>query len=152
MTKEHPQKEEASALLAPVPYMHLESGLEVCRLKGSVIFGSDRWGLFDQRGVEPGAPVYLYESLLGHAHRPEVTWRAEYVRMYRHEDLGPEERKRRPPTTDNEKEAPFVVYWEVRELRRLEPEEVFPISDLSGEDGHVLSYAFVPHGPLAVAG
>ena len=141
---------EASALLAPVPYTHLESGLAVCRLKGSVIFGSDRWGLFDQRGVEPGAPVYIYELSQGHARRPEVTWVAEYVRMYRHEELGAEERTRRPPTTDDGEETPFVVHWEVRALRRLEPNEVFPVSDLSGEDGHVLSYAFVPRGPVAV--
>ncbi len=73
-----------------------------------MIFGSDRWGLFEDKQVEPGAVVYLYESLAHSKGRPKVTHLASYVRMYRHEDLGTEERKRRPPTTDGLREGMFV--------------------------------------------
>jgi hypothetical protein len=142
----------ALALLAPVPYMHLESGLDTCRSFGSVIFGSDRWGLFEDRGVEAGAPVYLYASLTHMPGVPQVTYLARYVRMYRHEELGREQLRRRPPTTEGPNEGVFVVYWEVEDLTKLADREVFAISDLSTEDGRHLNPAFIPHGPLAVAG
>ena len=143
---------EAVALLAPVPHMHLDSGLDVCRTKGSVIFGSDRWGLFEDRGVAPGAPVYIYASLLHAKGQPLVTWQAEYVRYIRHEEMHGAETQRRPPTTEAETEGTFVGYWEVRNLRRLEPDEAFPITDLTPEDSAHFSQVFVPHGPVAVAG
>jgi hypothetical protein len=132
--------------------MHLESGLDTCSRRGSVFFGSDRWGLFEDRGVRKGAPVYLYESLRPVAAPPSVTYQATYVRMYRHEDLDSEARKRRPATTAGPREGTFVVYWDVPDLRPLQDEEPFPISDLSTEDGQHLSLAFVPHGPLAISG
>ena len=48
---------KAQAILAAVPLKHLESGFDVCRARGSVIFGSDLHRLFEERGVEDGAPV-----------------------------------------------------------------------------------------------
>jgi hypothetical protein len=144
--------EPAAALLAPVPHEHLESGLLTCRRFGSVIFGSDRWGLFEERGVAEGAPVYLYASLTHAGGVPHVTYQARYVGMFRHEELGREQLRRRPTSTLGPGEGAFVVYWEVRDLRQLADDEVFPISDLSTEDGRHLNPAFVPHGPTAVAG
>jgi hypothetical protein len=78
-----------------------------------------------------------------------ISYQATFMRMYRHEELGAEERKRRPATTDDPNESPFVVYWEFDSLTEVDP---YPITDLRAEDGSSLSPVFVPHGPLAVAG
>ena len=143
---------KARALLAPVPYMHLESGVDVCAREGATIFGSDAWGLFEERGVEEGAPVYIYESLRQTPGTPKITWQATFIRYIRHEEMRRPEQRRRPSTTEGPQEGRWVGFWEVRDLRRLSPDEEFPISDLAGEDGRPFAAAFVPHGPTPTSG
>jgi hypothetical protein len=140
---------EAKALLAAVPARHLESGLDTQARYQSVIFGSDLWGLFEDRGVEMGADVYIYASMTDEGGPPQVTYRGTFVRVIRHEDMDRDERWRRPASTDTEAEGNFAVYWEVRDFGRVDP---FPIADLLKEDGTAFSPVFIPHGPLGVAG
>ena len=143
---------KAQALLAPVPALHIVSGDDVCRVHGSVIFGSDRWGLFEDHGVNEGAPVYLYASMTGEKGAPMVTWQAEFARVIRHEDLTSQDRKRRPSSTAGPGESPWAVFWEVDRLRELESQERIPTGTFVGyKSGKQYKKNFVPEGPLIVA-
>src|SRR2546428_8326838 len=92
------------ALLAPVPLRHLGSGLVVCDREGRVAFGSAAFDVFhrlDSERHELLVDVYIYAS---HADivRPEVSWRARYVRFVAGVFGGVHElgMKLRPPTTE----------------------------------------------------
>jgi hypothetical protein len=141
---------EVKAFLAPVPLQHLESGVGVCDRYGTVIFGSDRYTLFDDRGVAAGAPVYIYASLTNEVGTPMVTWQAEFVRYIRHEEMLQEDRRRRPPTTDAPGEGTWAGFWEVRDLRLLD--DPFPVADLSTEEGKSFNQVFIPRGPTPTRG
>lgn len=129
------------AILAPVPYEHLESGEEVCRREGKVAFGSMKWEFFrdlDARATGEKVPVYLYASWAEGAAQPLATWRATYIGHVEGSGAGhPDGMRYRPPTTgkyptDN---SEWAVYWEVEGLGRLAD------GDRIGMD------AFMKHGP-----
>jgi hypothetical protein len=143
-------KRPAQALLAPVPKVHLDS--LVLEHMTTAMFGTMRADLFWERGVQPGALVYLYESI--DEDRPvgesQIRWQGTYVRYVPWEKMRSEEERLRPKTTHGE--GRWAIYWEVTDLRRLGDDESFPVSDFSTEDGHRISPAFVPHGPVPIAG
>jgi hypothetical protein len=143
-------KEPAKALLAPVPRVHLESAYEDGLT--TVLFGSEMADLFWEREVTEGAAVYIYESLDDYRPVGEslVRWTGSFARYLFRDQLTIEDEKQRPPSTRDE--GRWTLYWEVSNLRRLDPSEEFPVSDLSTEDGRRISPAFVPHGPTPVAG
>lgn len=144
------------ALLAPVPRRHLDSGVEVLRREGRVAFGSRAWELFrkldDLRCGEP-VDVYIYASHEdGNA---EVSWLARYVRSVESQDgAHPEGMRLRPLTTaSNESDnlGHWAVFWELDELRCLEPHERHPMTDFT-PFGKRKAYgkSFVPEGPLLI--
>ena len=118
----------------------------------TVLFWTQRVDLFWERGVVAGAPVYLYESLDDERPVGEslVRWHGRYTRYVTHEAMRRADQRLRPPSTAGE--DPWAIYWEVTDLRRLPPQEEFRVSDLSTEDAHPLSRAFVPHGPTPIRG
>ena len=79
-----------------------------------------------------------------------VRWRGTYARYVAWEAMRAEDERHRPKSTRGE--GKWAIYWEVTGLNRLTDEEAFPVSDLLTEDGKHISPAFVPHGPLAIAG
>lgn len=144
------QMPPADAILAPVPKVHLDSA-HASGMR-TVLFGTMRADLFWERGVRAGAVVYLYESLDDERPIGEslVRWEGRFTRYVAHEALTRADGRIRPPSTQGE--DPWAIYWEVSDLRRLSPDEEFRVSDLATEDGHKLSPAFVPHGPVPIRG
>jgi hypothetical protein len=69
------------ALLAPVPFEHLNDGQEVVQKEGKVAFGSRAWETFRELDkLRKGMPVdvYIYESHGGGHYDFKVSWRARY--------------------------------------------------------------------------
>lgn len=146
------------AVLAPVPYEHLESGEDVCRREGKVAFGSMKWEFFrdlDARATGEKVPVYLYASWAAEGSaRPLVSWRATYVGHVEGSGAGhPEGMRYRPPTTgkyptDN---SEWAVYWEVEELERLPSGSGIAMNRFVGYDtGKPFARHLVPEGPMLV--
>jgi hypothetical protein len=136
------------ALLAPVPLHHLRSGKEISDLHGSVLFGSDRYELFEEVEVPDGTVVYLYASKTGETPEPIVTWEGIFGGYERAEQVSANRWKLRPPSTKTD--SAWVGYYEVRDLRELPPDERFRITDLTKKDGGRFSEAFIPEGPILV--
>ncbi len=140
------------ALLTPVPVEHLISGLAVCAREGRVAYGSNN-GLrlaelrHDLEGEECDVLFFAsHESTSGPA---KVTWVGRFKglrepRNRRH----PEHKRLRPPTTDGD--GAWMIFYEVSELRKLEPDETIPVASLKSTTGKKLSKAYIPEGPLIV--
>jgi hypothetical protein len=146
------------ALLAPVPLGHLESGLEVCSGQGKVAFGSRAWEVFrelDAVRVGLQVDVYIYASWAGPQEVRAASWRAVYVGHVVSVGGGhPDGMRFRPPTTEqNESDnaGHWAVFWEVRDLRRLDAEQFLPTGQFTGR-GKKRAYRdnFAPEGPLLV--
>lgn len=143
----------AVALLAPVPLVHLVSGAEVCREQGRVAFGTRAWEVFhqlvDQAG--PDAPVLIYASHAEQSVGSVVSWTARFVRWV--EAVGgrhPDEDLYRPTSTQVGREDDsgyWHGFWEVTDLRHLQPEEQLPINRLKGTNGRGFARDFIPEGP-----
>lgn len=142
------------ALLAPVPSVFLEEGIEVCKRSGKVAFGSRAWELFREldclRGGMP-VDVFIYASqtdALGAA----VSWHGRYIgHVESVNGAHPQGRKFRPPYTraDGEDRAGYwAVFWEVADLEPIEP---IPIRELRGR-GAKKDYdkPFIPEGPIII--
>lgn len=142
------------ALLAPVPFVHLEDGEPVCRKRGKVAFGSRNWELFrrldqdrDELGVEK-VDVFIYASQTGDREH-FVSWHANYIGHV--EGVGgahPGGARFRPPSTMADGRGHWAVFWEVAGLERIEP---IPISKLRGLDAkRNYDKAFIPEGPMRI--
>jgi hypothetical protein len=147
-------------LLAPVPEEHLVSGLEVCLQRGKVAFGTRAWETFFKLrellkpGVACDALIYASDSA-SPQNVPTVTWRARYA--------GYSEAKNgahldgmtyRPGSTKSypsDNKGHWALFWEVTDLRKLEPDGHIRISSLLGYDRpRKLLKNFIPHGPTIV--
>lgn len=140
------------ALLTPVPLEHLVSGLDVCAREGRVAYGSDA-GLclaqlrHDLEGND--CDVLFYASHGIGQIVPMVTWVGRFrglrdPRGGRH----PEHDRLRPPTTDED--GAWSIFYEISDLRRLEPGEGIPVSTLRSTTGRKLSKTYIPEGPMIV--
>ena len=72
-----------AGLLAPVPEVHLASGVKICRTQGRVAFGSDAWEVFRSldQGAGRGLPVAIYASFPTTNLGPTISWAATYVEV-----------------------------------------------------------------------
>ncbi|MGI8757496.1 MAG: hypothetical protein ACR2MB_16890 [Acidimicrobiales bacterium] len=144
----------ASAILAPVPLVHLLDGAEVCDREGKVAFGSQAWSFFAHLDDHDGRgdPVLIYASH-GDGARPVVTWIATYLR-YVHSKGGahPDRDRYRPRSClQEDREGFWAGFYEVANLRPLDAREVVPIGALGDANGRPYRKAFIPEGPTSVS-
>ncbi len=140
------------ALLTPVPYLHLESGVDTCRREGRVAFGSDSAMAMAETAAiadEARVRVLFYASGLPGVGAPMVTWAGTFVRLTtprlgRH----PEHDRLRPPTTDQD--GRWQIFYEVSELHRLDADKQLRLADLKKRDGKKLAKPFIPLGPVLI--
>lgn len=159
------QKTHAFAILAPIPEMHLISGLEAIAAQldledlppdhlPKVAFGSMDFEVFGE--VEKLRDGKAIEVLIYASHakgeqplNPEVTWRALYVgyvgsRRGRY----PGQSLYRPKSTATDSPT-WAVFWEVQELERLKTP--IPIGHLRGRTKKTNYQArFIPEGPVLI--
>lgn len=147
------------AILAPVPLEHLQSGADIARKTGFVAFGSRKWELFRQVDELRGGarvPVLIYPSHEDMA--VKVSFIVSSVGWY----IGCEESgsgrhstgmSHRPPTTGqygSDNQGHWAVFWHVRDLRELPPDQRLPISAIQTVKGGWRKSA-PPRGPELVA-
>ena len=157
-------KTHAFAILAPVPEQHLISAQEAIAAQLAadppetppvLAYGSKAFEVFRKADEErAGHPVeiFIYAS---HAKeqtlKPQATWKATYIK---HVDSRrgryPGKAYHRPPSTEQDKQDYWAVYWLVQDLEKLATP--IPISDFRGYDKKADYLTnFVPEGPLLVA-
>lgn len=159
------QKTHAFAILAPVPEMHLISGLEAIATQldsddlppdhqPKVAFGSmdfEVLGEVEKLRVGKAIDVFIYAS---HAKgdqplNPEVTWRGVYVGyVASRRGRYPGKSIYRPQSTATD--APtWAVFWEVQALEQLK--QPIPIGSLRGKNKKTNYPArFIPEGPVLI--
>jgi hypothetical protein len=141
------------ALLAPVPLEHLESGQN---LKERVAFGScgsralKLFQKLDKERAGMDVDVYIYASPAQSG--LEVSWAARYVGSVKSVNgAHPDGMKYRPESTVNDTESD--VFWEVKDLKQLPPEERILVSQLTGfgsSKKKAYSPTFAPRSPLLI--
>jgi hypothetical protein len=140
------------ALLAPVPLEHLESGLT---LKDKVAFGScgnralKLFNKLDKERAGMDVDVYIYASPAQCDF--EASWSARYIRsVLSVNGAHPDGMKYRPESTASDTESD--VFWEVKDLKRLPPEERILVSTLTGFGSKKKAYSptFAPRSPLLI--
>ena len=160
------------ALLAPVPYMHLDSGIEVARVTGYVCFGSQNWTLFkqqiDPRRESEDVPVLFYPS---REDAPaELSFKICYLGWYIGHVISDADKQQdvddghRPPTvdenqpdsdnphrTDSDSQRYWTLFWRVRDLERLPDLEHVSIGSLSSYTTGRKRLNKAPLGPTIVA-
>lgn len=147
------------ALLAPVPWIHLEDGEDTCRSEGMVAFGSRAWELFQELdALRNGTkvPAYIYASHGADAQALAVTWAGQYVGRVSSEHGKHPDPRLRPPSTHEEDEVfdlntSWTLFWHVQDLHRLAEEDRIPLHEFAVH-GKSKPYkkGFVPEGPLIV--
>lgn len=139
------------ALLTPVPLLHLQSGLEVCRQEGRVAFGSES-GLVLSEAVaearEGPLDVYIYASF-GAGGPPAISWKA---RLLSYEGATAFLRgggaKFRPLSTGDD--GKWDAFYLVENLVELPSNKRRLISSLKKRKGGNFAVTFVPHGPVLI--
>lgn len=144
------------ALLAPVPLEHLQTGKQVCLNEGKVAFGSNAFEIFrelDLNRSELRVHTYIYAS--HGSHILQVSWQAFYIGYV--ESIGgahPDGMKYRPPSTlkyRNDNVGHWGGFWEVEELREIQPEDKLWISQLQSlASEKYFAKNFVPEGPILI--
>lgn len=146
------------ALLAPVPFEHLEDGAEVCRREGRVAFGSRAWEVFRKLDhLRNGLPVevYIYASHDPGPRRLAVSWHALYIGHVEGQNgAHPHGMRFRPPSTGkylDDNRGFWAVFWEVEDLNLLPEDKYIPTGRLCGL-GKKKNYGtnFVPEGPILI--
>jgi hypothetical protein len=150
--------ETEAAILAPVPYEHLVSGLNTCAAEGKVAFGSRAYEVFrafDQLVGKFPAPVLIYASDDQAKFPLKATWSATYAGSVetangRH----PAGMKYRPASTaqyPGDNVGHWAVFWEVSDLSHLGHADGVLISSLYGfRSKKRYTPGFRPEGPLIV--
>lgn len=159
------QKTRAFAMLAPIPEVHLISGLEAIAAQldsddlppdhlPKVAFGSMEFELFGEAEKLRGGKaievfIYASHSKAEQPLNPEVTWRGLYVgyvgsRRGRY----PGKSMFRPTSTAADNPV-WAVFWEVQALERLNTP--IPIGRLRGKNKKA-NYPprFIPDGPVLI--
>ena len=152
------------AILAPVPEIHLTSGLDTIAAQLSsdeetsglpkIAFGSMAFEIFRKadelrrdRIVE--VLIYATDAQGDQPLNPEVGWRARYVgHLPSRNGRYPGKRQFRPASTATDKPI-WAIYWEVQELERLNKN--VPIGTLQGL-GQKSQYKprFIPDDPQLI--
>lgn len=159
------QKTRAFAILAPVPEMHLISGLEAITAQldsdelppdqlPKVAFGSMEFELFPEieklrNGKAVDVLIYASHAKGDQPLNPEVTWRGVYV-SYVGSRRGryPGKPIFRPKSTATDSPT-WAVFWEVQELEPLK--RPLPIGNLRGKNKKTNFQArFIPEGPVLI--
>jgi hypothetical protein len=141
------------ALLAPVPLVHLEDGIELCqnRRLHKVAFGSRAWELFrrlDELREDQPVDVYIYAS-----HRDvrelAATWHGRYIGHVESLPDGthPKGDKYRPRSTHGETDH-WGVFWEVEGLEPIAPMAIDEFRGYGAEKD--FGQPFVPEGPILI--
>lgn len=159
------QKIRAFAMLAPVPEMHLISGLEAIAAQldsddlpddqlPKVAFGSMDFEVFAEveklrSGKAVDVLIYAADAKGDQPLNPEVTWRGVYVgyvgsRRGRY----PGKSIFRPKSTASDSPT-WAVFWELQELERLKTP--IPIGKLRAKNKKTNYQArFIPEGPVLI--
>lgn len=159
------QKTRAFAMLAPVPEIHLISGLEAIAAQldsddfppdqmPKVAFGSMDFEIFAEveklrAGKAVEVLIYASEAKGDQPLNPEVTWRGLYVgyvgsRRGRY----PGKSIFRPKSTATDSPT-WAVFWEVQELEQLKTP--IPIGKLRGKNKKTnYQPRFIPEGPVVI--
>jgi hypothetical protein len=157
------QKTRAFAMLAPVPEMHLMSGLEAIALQldsdesdqlPKVAFGSMDFELFGEaeklrNGKSIEVLIYASHAKGDQPLHPEATWRGLYIgSVSSRRGRYPGKAIFRPKSTVTDSPT-WAVFWEVQELERLKMP--IPIKSLRGK-GKKANYQsrFIPEGPVLI--
>lgn len=147
----------ALALLAPVPLIHLEDGVEVCEREGRVAFGSNAWEVFRRLDDEAASrtPVLIYASHAAVTGRPRVTWMASYLRYVESKGGAHPDRSRFRPRSTIENHEDTTGHWagfyEVEGLHRLAKDDCLEVRELRDRNGRRYRRDFVPEGPILVS-
>ena len=147
------------AILAPVPLVHLQSGVVVCASQGFVAFGSNKWEQFrtiDEIRKDRPVPCLLYASHEGVPGKLAfaVTWFGWYIGHV--DSVGgahPEKMKYRPESTfryAGGSAGHWAVYWHVTGLRELPKEKHSPIGNLQSHARGTWRKNAPPRGPELV--
>ena len=146
------------ALLAPVPFEHLNDGQGVVQEKGKVAFGSRAFETFlelDKQRKGMPVDVYIYESH-GEGHYDfKVSWRGRYIGFV-NSDLGahPNGMDYRPKSTAkylSDNSGYWAVFWELDSLERIPEGERIHVSEFTGhKKKKAYGHAFSPEGPLLI--
>jgi hypothetical protein len=159
------QKTHAFALLAPVPEMHLISGLEAIAAQldskdlpsdhsPKVAFGSMDFEVFGEVEKLRGGKaievfIYASQSKGEQPLNPEVTWRGLYVGyVASRRGRYPGKTVYRPASTMSD--APtWAVFWEIQELELVKTP--IPIGSLRGKNKKANYQArFIPEGSVLI--
>lgn len=140
------------ALLTPVPLEHLVSGEAVSRREGRVAYGSESGMILSElaaAATDAECMVVFYASHAVPDGPPRISWRGRFVGLTgaksgRH----PDHDRLRPPSTDSD--GDWLVFYEVADLQRLEPDDQIPLQSLKTPKGKTLSKAFIPQGPTLI--
>ncbi len=158
------------AILAPVPEMHLQSGLQTINQLANnsnnqiikVAFGSMDFELFrkvDELRVNQAVDVFIYASHAAnqplHSH---VTWQGRYIgHVNSRNGRYPGNSKYRPQSTNTDKPT-WAVFWEVEDLQVLKSPIAMPLATIEdgiadfrglGKKSNYVS-RFFPESPLLV--
>jgi hypothetical protein len=117
------------------------------------------WETFDHLDSEAGTgcPVLIYAS---HATEqnlgPVVSWQACFDRWVSATIAGghPDGDLYRPPSTthgDEDRSGYWLGFWEVTDLRPLDPDQHIPIARLHDRKGRRYRRDFVPEGPILIS-
>ncbi len=147
---------KAFAILAPVPEVHLISGMETCDREGKVVFGSEAWELFRQvdtlrRGEAVEVFIYPCHADSEKPMRLEACWHGFYVgHVPSRRGRYPGDKRFRPQSAETDKPT-WAVFWEIEDLEELPEIDYIPIASLRGFDKKS-DYALrtAPHGPLLI--
>ena len=153
-TNDRPRITHDFAILAPVPILHLMSGLDVINPEGEVAFGTQLYEFFynleKEREKRKGdqVEVFIYASLT-EENRPEVAWHGVYTRYLQARGKGrhPLGNLYRPESTrtDTREDA---LFWHVRRLCKLS--NTIPLTTLSGYPKSSYSSRYLPKEPVLI--
>jgi len=144
------------ALLTPVPEIHLVEGLEVCRRRGKVAFGSQAWAVFDELDniAGPGASVLIYASMTSRLGAPAIGWTGKYQQYVTSRAGSHPARARFRPASCKDEDASgyWAGFYEITDLRELPDDECFLIRSLRAKGGSSFNDEFIPRGPVILTG
>jgi hypothetical protein len=159
------QKTQAFAILAPVPEIHLLSGVEAIATQldaddlppdylPKVAFGSMDFELFSEveklrSGKAIEVFIYASQAQGDQPLNPEVTWRGLYVGyVVSRRGRYPGKSIYRPKSTATDSPT-WAGFWEVQELELLKTS--IPIGNLRGKNKKTNYQArFIPEGPVLI--
>ena len=148
------------ALLAPVPKVLLDSAIDP-PWSGHVAFGSRNFEAFrklDEIRKKESVDTLIYESHTDDTPiSPRCIWQASYIKAHETDDGSLDKNLRKKLRTPAMLSHPadiighWAVYWEVKNLRKIDSEEIIKIGDLCGLDRKAFyKHGFIPRGPVII--